>query len=672
MSVENQTLENSTEGNGFKQDFLASIVVFLVALPLCMGVAIASGVPVAAGLIAGIVGGIVVGTLAGCPLQVSGPAAGLTVIVYQIVETYGFEILGLVVLLGGILQLVAGVLKLGQWFRAVSPAVIKGMLAGIGVLIFASQFHVMVDDKPKGSGLTNLITIPEAMEKGMTWPEFRSVETRKTRTLALREIGELHREQAAIEERIAERLPDHASAEELAMETSEDVQMETAAIQDLLPLQKELTKKVETAIRALVEFEQNVSKGTQSQRILDACSPVVAASQTAVKEIEEGHVRTALQAQHEAVLTLDQVTKSLKNHSIAAQIGILTILLIVLWQLFAPHKLQFLPAPLIAIVVVAGAATMFSLPVLYVEVPNSLLDEIHFPSIAMLKDAPWAAVIKSAIVIAIVASAETLLCATALDQMHQGARTRYDKELTAQGVGNMICGLLGALPVTGVIVRSTANLQSGAKTRLSAVLHGVWLLIFVVFLAFILRLIPTSALAAILVYTGYKLMNLKAIKELKEFGWGEVFIFAATVITIVVADLLTGVLVGVALAAVKLLHTFSHLEADLNVDKDSNQATLGLHGAATFVRLPRLATELEKVPPRAELHVDFQHLDYIDHACLELLMSWAKQHEAMGGKLVIDWESLHARFSDDLARRNSSNTENVQIASKTDSDEVSV
>lgn len=145
------------------KDFLASIVVFLVALPLCMGIAIASGAPPAAGLITGIIGGLVVGSLAGCPLQVSGPAAGLTVIVWEIVQEHGLGMLGVIVLLAGFIQLAAGLLQLGQWFRAVSPAVINGMLSGIGVLIFASQFHVMLDDKPKGNGITNLLSIPQAL-----------------------------------------------------------------------------------------------------------------------------------------------------------------------------------------------------------------------------------------------------------------------------------------------------------------------------------------------------------------------------------------------------------------------------------------------------------------------------------------------------------------------------
>ena len=188
---------------------------------------------------------------------------------------------------------------------------------------------------------------------------------------------------------------------------------------------------------------------------------------------------------------------------------------------------------------------------------------------------------------------------------------------------------------------------------MSAILHGIWLLIFVAGLAFLLRLIPTASLAGILVYTGYKLVNPKSVRELRKYGWGEVAIYAATVGTIVFVDLLTGVLVGIGLAAAKLLYTFSHLAAKLEPDPDTDKVTLLLEGAATFVRLPRLASELEKVPGRAELHVDLQHLDYIDHACLDLLMNWARQHESTGGKLVIDWESLHARFHQENGQKNS-------------------
>src|SRR5215203_760643 len=147
----------------YTNDILASVVVFLVALPLCMGISIASGVPPALGLITGIIGGIVVGSLAGAPLQVSGPAAGLAVLVWELVRDHGIEALGPILMLAGVVQLVAGQLRVGQWFRAMSPAVIHGMLAGIGVLILASQFHVMVDDRPRESGVKNLLSIPEAI-----------------------------------------------------------------------------------------------------------------------------------------------------------------------------------------------------------------------------------------------------------------------------------------------------------------------------------------------------------------------------------------------------------------------------------------------------------------------------------------------------------------------------
>ena len=650
MTEDNSTIEGQRASSRIQQDFLASIVVFLVALPLCMGIAIASGVPVAAGLITGIIGGIVVGSLAGSPLQVSGPAAGLTVIVYEIVQRFGFEMLGLVVLMGGAIQLAAGVLKLGQWFRAVSPAVIRGMLAGIGVLIFASQFHVMVDDKPKGSGLTNLLAIPASVGKSMSRPELGTTELRRARMRALHEIGELHRRQVAIAERVAERLPDHASADGPSQDSAKQTAARATALQELLLDQQVLTADVEQVLARIADSEQRFGNGEKPEEIVAACSSAIENTRIAGQRLKEGRVQETMKAQADAVATLENVSTSLKDHTLAAHIGILTIGVILLWQAFAPKKINFIPAPLVAVVVAACGAAVISMPVLYVEVPDRLWSEIHIPTWAMLTDAPWKELFQSALVVAMVASAETLLCATAVDQIHQGPRTRYDKELSAQGIGNVICGFLGALPMTGVIVRSSANVQSGAKTRLSAVLHGVWLLLFVVVLAFLLRLIPTSALAAILVYTGYKLVNLKSIKDLLNYGWGEVAICTATVVTIVVVDLLTGVVVGVALAAAKLLYAFSHLETKLVADTDNGRATLNLRGAATFVRLPRLASELERVPTQAELHVDFEHLDYIDHACLDLLMTWAKQHEATKGKLVIDWDSLHARFSKENGR----------------------
>lgn len=493
----------------WKADAMASVVVFLVALPLCMGIAIASGVPPAAGLITGIVGGLVVGFIAGAPLQVSGPAAGLSVIVWELVNEHGIAALGIIVLIAGVAQVAAGMMKMGQWFRAVSPAVIHGMLAGIGVLIFASQFHVMVDDSPRGSGLENLLYIPEAIYKGIV-PADGSV------------------------------------------------------------------------------------------------------------------------------------------HFQAAMIGVVTLITIVAWKPLAPKALKVLPAPLIAVIVGTTAASIMDLGIARVAVPANLLDAVTLPTMAQLTAINWTFVLEG-LAVAFVASAETLLCATAVDKLHDGPRTRYNKELIAQGVGNMTCGIVGALPMTGVIVRSMANVEAGGKTRTSAILHGVWLLVFVAALPFVLEAIPVAVLAAILVFTGYKLVNVAAIRSLATYGRSEVAIYFATVAAIVTIDLLTGVVLGIVLSLAKLLYTFSHLETEMVLGE--GRCDLHLDGSATVLRLPQLADVLEQVPANTELHVHLEHLQYIDHACLDLLANWEKQHELTGGKLFIDWEGLEARFRDQ-GRRN--------------------
>lgn len=621
-----------------KKDLLASIVVFLVALPLCMGIAVASGAPVSAGLITGIVGGIVAGFLAGCPLQVSGPAAGLTVIVYEYITRFGIETLGTIVLLAGIMQLLAGVLRLGQWFRAVSPAVIQGMLAGIGILILASQFHVMMDQNVKGKGLANITAMPESLLSGLAWPGLESQEIRAERREILRGVGELHRRQVQLREKVAELIP-HGELDSLGPETTIE-KPEASRVSELVAGQLAIIESLDSHASRIIELDQ----GDRLARSSEAIAAAKAALQKAGNSVSEWN-GSILKDQQDAAASLDTLLATQKNHHWAALIGLSTILLIVLWKSLAPKKLQIIPPPLFAIVITTAIAAIMTLPVTCVEVPDNLFSEIHFPSLTLLSGADWTGILRAAAVIAIVASAETLLCCTAVDQMHTGPRTQYDKELFAQGVGNAVSGFLGALPMTGVIVRSTANVQAGGTSRMSAILHGVWLLAFVMLLASILRLIPLAGLAAILVYTGYKLINVQTIRKLAQFGWSEVLIYLATVVTIVSTDLLTGVITGVVLAAIKLLYTFSHLETQLVPhETEPRITTLKLNGAATFVRLPVLASQLEKVPPAAELHVDFEHLDYIDHACLDLLMNWAKQHESLGGRLVIDWSSLHARF----------------------------
>lgn len=491
------------EGIDWRKDFLASIVVFLVALPLCMGIAIASGVPPALGLISGIIGGLVVGFIGGAPLQVSGPAAGLAVLVWQFVDKFGLPALGWVVLFSGIIQIVAGAAKLGRWFRAVSPAVVQGMLAGIGVLIFASQFHVMMDDKPGGSGVENLLTIPAAIQKG------------------------------------------------------------------ILPI--------------------------------------------------DGSV-----------------------HHLAAIIGILAIASIVLWNKFRPEKLKAIPGPLVAVVMVTGLAGILSLPIQYVNIPENLFANLNTPSMgdASLFATPafWGAVIG----FALIASAETLLCATAVDRMHKGERTNYDKELLAQGVGNGLCGLLGALPITGVIVRSSANVEAGGKSRASAIFHGVWLLLLVGFLPFVLRWIPTSALAAILVFTGYKLVNPPNMKKMWKTSRAEFGVFVVTVLAIVGTDLLTGVLIGFGLALAKMLYNFLHLAIVKEVSDDGKSADIALDGAATFVHLPRLAEQLESIDDEVEVHFHLGSMIYADHSILELVGDWRQRRS---GEVFMEWDIFHSRVN---------------------------
>lgn len=632
-----------------KHDFMASIVVFLVALPLCMGIAIASGVPVAAGLITGIVGGLVVGVIAGCPLQVSGPAAGLTVIILDIVQEYGLETLGLVVLVAGAFQAIAGVLRLGQWFRAVSPAVVKGMLAGIGVLIIGSQFHVMVDDKPKGNGLENLVTIPQAVWKAMAKPATSSHEARVFRKQMLQEVGKLHGRQVDLQERVAELFPHvHNPETEYTTQSREVVDRSLRAMQQE---QESIQEEVASVTEELKELDKHFSTPERAREVESAALVARIESEDAAGAFQDGVPRDILESQDNSVVALEELLSQLKNHHMAAHLGALAILSIIAWR-FVPKRLAVVPGPLVAVVVATVGAALFSLPVLYVEIPEHLWEGIHLPSMAVLQEVGLTTLIQQGLLIAVVASAETLLCATAVDQLHTGKRTNYDRELFAQGVGNLTCGVLGVLPMTGVIVRSSANIQAGGRTRVSAILHGVWLLIFIVVFGFLLQQIPTACLAAILVYTGFKLINPKDIRKLAIYGRSEVAIYLVTVIMIVSTDLLTGVLVGVGLAAAKLLYTFSHLEANLETEsREDGACVLSLEGAATFVRLPVLASELERVPDGKELHVDFQHLDYIDHACLELLMTWAKQHEKSGGRLVIDWESLHGKFQP-ASRRN--------------------
>lgn len=629
-----------------RNDWLASIVVFLVALPLCMGIALASGVPVSAGLMSGIIGGLLVGSIAGCPLQVSGPAAGLTVIVLDIVRDHGVEMLGLVVTIASLIQLVAGFVGIGQWFRAVSPAVIHGMLAGIGFLILGSQFHVMIDDRPHGGGAANLAAIPQAVIKSLELPDFGPPEVRKFHTDLLRSAGEMHRQQNQVKEWLIESLPLHSPSRvpQAGAETHR-ILLET-----LLKSQQSIHDNLERLEKEATEVHRSEIEGDLELAIHQAAEAVRRAANDLRSAVSAGAIPRStdeaaplLATQSTASKALENLLAHAKNHHLAAYLGILTILTIIIWQVVAPRPLRIIPAPLAGALVATVVAAWFSVPVLYVEVPDRVWEDMHLPHWDLLLEGNQRQILLMGLLMATVASAETLLCASAVDKMQSGTRTDYDRELIAQGIGNLTCGLVGALPITGVIVRSSANIQAGGKTRWSAILHGLWLLIFVFALGWLLRYIPTASLAAILVYTGFRLIDTRHLASLWRVGWTEAGIYLATLFTIVFTDLLSGVLLGIALSAIKLFIVFSRLSTKAEYDHGTNTTTLSIGGAATFVRLPQLAAQLEKVPSNTHLHVDLEHLTYIDHACLELLTDWAERHRHEGGTLTLDWESLHAR-----------------------------
>jgi MFS superfamily sulfate permease-like transporter len=507
-------------GSTFKSDLFASLVVFMVALPLCIAIARACGLPPEAGIITGIVGGLVVGPLSGCRLQVSGPAAGLIVLVLdfvqdraQLVEAGTSTIppaaaLGVAVFLGGLIQLLMAALRCGQWFRAVSPAVVLGMLGGIGVVIVAKQVHEMIDDRPAASVADNLLSIPAAVGKAMADPDPE---------------------------------PPH--------------------------------------------------------------------------------------------------------HAAAVLAGLATLLVLVAWKPLTPRRLHLVPAALVAVLTGTLLAEGFGLRARRLQVESNLLASVTWigPETlpALLGDA---GVWTMAVAIGAIASAETLLCATAVDQMHRGPRTNYDRELFAQGVGNTLCGALGALPMTGVIVRSSANVAAGGRTRLSATLHGLWLLLFVALLPGLLQRVPGACLAAVLVYTGVKLVDWRAGLSLWRASKAEALIGLATLVGVVATDLLTGVLLGVALSALKLAYTASHLRVRAEPDDGRREVRLHLIGSATFLSLPRLARALDAVPAGWELHVELDELLFIDHSCLHLLTEWEKQHRSTGGRLTLDHDGLRARF----------------------------
>jgi MFS superfamily sulfate permease-like transporter len=197
---------------------------------------------------------------------------------------------------------------------------------------------------------------------------------------------------------------------------------------------------------------------------------------------------------------------------------------------------------------------------------------------------------------------------------------------------------VGSLPMTGVIVRSATNVAAGARTRLSTIMHGAWLLVFVAALPWVLRFVPTACLAAILVYTGYKLINVQNIRRLLRYGGAPVAIYAATLIGIVATDLLTGILIGLGLSVLKIIYARTHFHMRVQTSALLHRNDVYLAGAATFLRLPKLADTLERLPTEFTTYIHFRDLDYVDDACLEVLSNWQRQLREKGASVVLEWD----------------------------------
>jgi MFS superfamily sulfate permease-like transporter len=472
-----------------RQDFAASLVVFLVALPLCVGVAVASGVPAELGLVTGIVGGLIAGFLPGSSLQVSGPAAGLTVLVFEAVSEFGLPALGVIVLAAGLLQLAMGALRLGRWFRAISISVVEGMLCGIGLVIIAGQVYAAAGLKAPASGIGKITGLPGALVDAL------------------------------------------GSTEALA--------------------------------------------------------------------------------------------------SLAVGAG--TVAVVVLWKKM-PKRAQAVPGALAAVLLATLASLGLSLPVASVEV-EGLLGVIQPPGSEAFGELAQPAIFGTILAFTLIASAESLFSAAAVDRLHDGPRTQYDKELMAQGAGNAVCGMLGALPMTAVIVRSSANVHAGAKTKASRVLHGVWLLLFAALLPSALALIPLPALAGILVHAGWKLIPFRQIVSLWRTHRGEALILVVTAVAIVAVNMFEGVLIGLGLSVVKTAWEASQVKLEV-IDKGAGPIQVHLSGNATFLRLPKILDSLEALPQDRPVELDLSGLHHLDHACRTALENWAEQHSVAGTEPV--------------------------------------
>lgn len=490
----------------WRQDLPASIVVFFVAVPLCLGIALASGAPLFAGIIAGIVGGIIVGVASGSPLGVSGPAAGLAVIVLSSIATLGsFEVFLLAVVVSGIIQLILGYVKAGFIAYFFPGSVIKGMLTGIGLLIILKQIpHALGYDKDS--------------------------------------VGD-------------------------------DAFFQTDG---------------ENTFSALSSAFNYITPGA----LLIA------------------GISLAILILWDTVLT--------KKHKIFQLIQgplVVVVLGIIMFNLFKNGILDFKLNP----------DQVVSIPV-----PESLagfFGQFTFPDFSALTNPN---VYLVAVVLAIVASLETLLCVEATDKLDPFKRvTPTNRELKAQGLGNVISGFIGGLPITQVIVRSTANISFGGKTKLSAILHGVFLLLSALTVAQILNMIPLASLAAILLMVGYKLAKPALFKQMYKLGWEQFIPFVATVVGILATDLLKGITIGMCVGIFYTLrHSFRnayHMKDVVTTEEGHEVHHFVLAEEVSFFNKASVLKALDSVPADSKVIIDCTKSKSIAYDVVELIRDYRTQ-----------------------------------------------
>ena len=475
----------------------ASIVVLLVALPLCLGIALASGAPLFSGIIAGVVGGIVVGLLSGSQLSVSGPAAGLTAIVaVAILKLQVYEAFLLAVVLAGVMQVALGYLKAGVIGDYIPNAVIKGMLAAIGLILIMKQFPHLV------------------------------------------------------------------------------------------------------GYDANFEGDETFAQADQNNTF--------SAIYTALNTIKPA----------------------------AAIIGLGSIILLSIWEkpfIKKNELLRFVPGPLVVVILaiiingtieqLSGIASIESTHLVSLPIAHSTTEFISFFTLPKFSFITNVQVWISAVTLAIVASLETLLGIEAVDKLDPLKRvTPTNKELKAQGFGNIISGLIGGLPLTSVIVRSSANVSAGGKTKQSTIFHGILLILCAALIPGLLNKIPLSALAGILIFTGYKLAKITLFKEFYQKGLNQFIPFCVTIIAILFTDLLIGISIGIAVSMIFIIR--SNFKTAVLVVNDNNNYLIRFKKDVSFLNKPIIKSELELVPENANLVIDVARAEYIDKDVIDEVNSF--------------------------------------------------